>query len=56
MKIQFVLHREHNPSQNAGMGKIGFHSETHTKHIKRTTLCGKMLSLPMLTVAGSTGF
>jgi hypothetical protein len=34
------------------MGKIDVHSETHTKHTKKATLCGKMLSLVMLTVGG----
>jgi hypothetical protein len=34
------------------MGKIGVRSETHTKHIKRATLCGTMGGLFMLTVGG----
>jgi hypothetical protein len=52
MKIQFVPHREHSPSQNIVMGKIGVRSETLTKHIKKATLCGTVRSLFMLTVGG----
>jgi len=34
------------------MGKIGVRSETRTKRIKRSTLCGTVRSLFMLTVCG----
>jgi hypothetical protein len=56
MEIQFVPHREQNPSQNAVMGKIGVRFETHTKLKKRATLCGKMHSLFMLTVGGKYSY